>query len=207
MKLHLTRYACLLSLVLTACSHKNQASRQPALAPPVEDPAPAKPDTVAADKLPPPVITPSVPVQPTTTAQTDQPKAPPKRKKPSPAKPATPTTSAQTTTPGGTPSQPAPTPAPPTQQAANGTPDEVSAIGKLSSGEPADLRAQTVSSLNDTERGLNTLGRKLNDQETKTSAQIREYIKQARTALASNDLDGAHTLATKAKLLLNELSQ
>ncbi len=105
------------------------------------------------------------------------------------------------------PSQPGPNTPPPTQQAANGTPDEVSAIGKLSSGEPADLRAQTVSSLNGTEHSLNTLNRKLNDQEEKTSAQIREYIKQARTALGSNDLDGAHTLATKARLLLDELKQ
>lgn len=203
MKLYFTRTACLLSLVLTSCAHKNQAVNQPPLAPPIEDVPLSKPDIAPKEQLPAPVVT--QPVEPTTTAaQTDEPTPPPKRKKPAP-KPAN-STSAPAS--GSTASsQPATTTPPATQQAANGTPDETSAIGKLSSGEPADLRAQTVSSLNGTEYGLNKLNRKLNDQEEKTSAQIREYIKQARTALASNDLDGAHTLATKAQLLLNELTQ
>ena len=33
----------------------------------------------------------------------------------------------------------------------------------------------------------------------KTAAQIREFLKQARQALTSGDVDGAHTLAVKAK--------
>ena len=37
--------------------------------------------------------------------------------------------------------------------------------------------------------------------------QIKEFLKQARTALASGDVDGANTLAKKAKALLGELSQ
>ncbi|WP_058185594.1 hypothetical protein [Terracidiphilus gabretensis] len=210
MKLYLTRIACLLSLVLTSCVHKNQAANQLPLAPPIEDAPLPKPDVAQKDQLPPTVVTPAQPEQPATASQTDQPKPPPRRKKPVP-KPANGTSSQasnSSSAPGATsPSQPAPNSPPPTLQAANGTPDETSAIGKLSSGEPADLRAQTVSSLNGTEHGLNTLNRKLSDTEEKTSAQIKEYIKQARTALASNDLDGANTLATKAQLLLNELKQ
>ena len=58
-----------------------------------------------------------------------------------------------------------------------------------------------------TERGLNGIKRELNDQEQKTAAQIREYLKQAKTALASGDVDGAHTLVAKAKVLLGELSR
>lgn len=174
---------------------------QPPLAPPIEDTPLPRPDTVQKDQLPPPVITPAQPAQPTAASQTDQPKPPPRRKKPVP-KPANGAPSQ-----ASAPAQSAANTPPATQQAANGTTDETSAIGKLSSGEPADLRAQTVSSLNDTEHGLNTLNRKLNDQEEKTSSQIKEYIKQAHTALASNDLDGAHTLATKARLLLDELTQ
>jgi hypothetical protein len=50
------------------------------------------------------------------------------------------------------------------------------------------------------------LNRSLNDQEQKTAAQIREFLKQAREALASGDVDGAHTLAAKAKVLLSELA-
>jgi hypothetical protein len=207
MKLYLTRAACLfLSLVLASCAHKNQAANQPSLAPPLDDPPVSKPDTVSKDQLPPPVVTPAQPEQPATTALTeDQPKPVPKRKKPV-AKPANGTPS-QATNSNST-SQPASNTPPATQQqAANGITPEVSAIGQLSSGEPADVRAQTVSSLTDTEHKLNTLNRKLSDQEEKTSTQIREYIKQAKTALDSNDLDGANNLATKAKLLLNELTQ
>jgi hypothetical protein len=83
----------------------------------------------------------------------------------------------------------------------------VSAIGQLSSGEPSDMRRETEDLIAATERGLNGLNRNLNGSEQKTAAQIREYIKQAREALLSGDVDGAHTLAAKAKVLLSELSQ
>ncbi len=49
------------------------------------------------------------------------------------------------------------------------------------------------------------ISRQLNYQEQKTAAQIREYIKHAREALTAGDVDGASNLATKAKLLLDEL--
>jgi pantothenate synthetase len=83
----------------------------------------------------------------------------------------------------------------------------VSAIGQLSSGDPADLRQRTINSIVATERGLSSITRSLSDQEQKTAAQIREFLKQARAALASGDVDGAHTLAAKARVLLGELSQ
>jgi hypothetical protein len=83
----------------------------------------------------------------------------------------------------------------------------VSAIGQLSSGEPSELRSQTQNSISSTERGLRDINRTLNDQEQKTVAQIREFLKQARTALTSGDVDGAHTLAVKAKVLLGEINQ
>ena len=53
-------------------------------------------------------------------------------------------------------------------------------------------------------KGIN---RRLNDQEQKTAEHIREFIKQAKAALASGDVDGASTLAAKAKVLLTELQQ
>jgi hypothetical protein len=109
---------------------------------------------------------------------------------------------------------PSQTPAPPpkhrkpantdTQQASNGTP-AVSAIGQLSSGDPADFRRQTEASIAATERGLKGINRGLNDQEQKTADHIREFLKQAKDALASGDVDGASTLAAKAKVLLTEL--
>lgn len=182
------------SLLLTGCIHKTQqVQTQVPLAPPIEDAPLPKPNSAPAN-LPPPVI--SVPQQDkpapaVTTAKPEPPPAPPpKKKKPSAGK----TAQAATTAPQAA------------DQAASTAP-EVPAIGNLSSVDTSDLRGQTVTMLNDTERGLKGLNRKLNDQEEKTSTQIREFLKQARTALTTNDVDGAHTLAVKAKVLLDELNQ
>jgi len=82
---------------------------------------------------------------------------------------------------------------------------EVSAIGQLSTADPPNMRQQTDASIESTEKGLNGINRSLSDQEQKTAAQIREFIKEARSALSSGDVDGAHTLAVKAKVLLDEL--
>ncbi|HZL52515.1 MAG TPA: hypothetical protein VFC37_16370, partial [Terracidiphilus sp.] len=115
-----------------------------------------------------------------TKLPTQTPKPPPKHKKP----PANPT--------------------PDVQQATVGTP-AVNAIGQLSSGDPADQRRQTEESIASIERGLNDISQRLNDQDQKTAAHIREFLKQAKAALASGDVDGASTLAAKAKVLLSEL--
>ena len=97
------------------------------------------------------------------------------------------------------------TPAPDNaQQASIGSPG-VSAIGQLTSGDTPDLRQQTLNSIADTDRRLNGLNSRLGDQEQKIADQIREYLKQSRAALSSGDVDGAHTLAIKAKVLLGEL--
>lgn len=179
-------------LLLTSCAHKkNQAQSQP-LAPPIEDTPPLPPNNAPAN-LPPPVIT------------------IPQQQAPQQTSPGTPT--AQNKTPAR-PARKHRKPAPKPQQvpagsdrAANGNPPEVSAIGQLSSGEPSDIRKQTSDSIASTEQKLNQIHRKLSDQEQKTVAQIREFLKQARAALASGDTDGAYTLALKAKVLLEELTQ
>jgi hypothetical protein len=90
--------------------------------------------------------------------------------------------------------------------AANANP-EVNAIGQLSSGDPANLRRQTEDSIEAIERGLNGIHRTLSDPEQKTADQIREFLKQAKTALDSGDVEGAHTLASKAQILLEGLTQ
>lgn len=174
--------AWLIPLLLVGCIHKNSTQVQP-LAPPIEDAPPPKP-SVAPANLPPPVV--SVPAQTTTpdaNAQTQPTPKPPVRHK-----------------------KPQSTPPQPTQQAAAADPG-VSAIGQLSSGTPSDQRQQTYDSIAATERGLNAITRNLNGQEQKTAGQIREWLKQARAALGTGDVDGAHTLAAKAKALLTELNQ
>jgi hypothetical protein len=85
---------------------------------------------------------------------------------------------------------------------------EVSAlVGPLSSGDPVNYRQQTEATIASIERGLNGINRTLNDSDQKTADQIREFLKQARTALASGDVDGAHNLAAKAQVLLAALTQ
>ena len=94
----------------------------------------------------------------------------------------------------------APEPTPPPTPA-------VSAIGQLSSGDPANSRQQTENSIADIERRLNGLNRNLSDSEQKTADHIREFLKQARAALASGDVEGANTLVAKAQVLLTELTK
>ncbi len=194
MKAHVRSIVLILPLLLSSCLHKtNQALNQPALAPPIEDAPMPKPDSAPAN-LPPPVI--SLPDHKDTTPppQTPKPATPtpePKHKKPSNK---------------NVPSQ-TPNAAPQTGDQASNTGPGVPAAGNLSSGGTADLKDQTQNMITDTERTLNGINRKLNDQEAKTSAQIKEFLKQARAALTTNDVEGAHGLAVKAKVLMSELSQ
>jgi len=181
--MHARSVAWLLPFFLTACFHlhKPQQQQSQTLAPP-------------ADNLPKPAAThPDLPAS--TVTIPDQPLATDSNVKQEPIPPAkhrrAPKANQQVAS------------APPPAAESPG----VSAIGQLSSGEPSDQRHDTEDSITATERGLNGLGRALNDQEQKTAAQIREYIKQAREALLSGDVDGAKTLAAKAKVLLGELSQ
>lgn len=193
MKLPAKCVAGLLPLVfMSGCTHKtNQAQvQQPALAPPIVDSPPAK--TTQPVDLPPPVITAPAPPATQTTANTPPPQPPPKPKHKRP--------------PATAPAKPADQTAESTQQtASNG--DSVPAIGQLSTGDPGDLKSQTEQSIAATEKGLHDIGRKLNDQEQKTAEQIEEFIKEAKKALTTGDVDGAHTLAGKAKVLLAELTQ
>jgi len=177
MKLPRKSVAFLLPLVLAACSHKtNQTQVQP-LAPPIDDSLP-KP-VPSPTNLPPPEIsvpTPAASADSKPAEQTPPPKPPVRHRKPVNKN---------------------------TQLASNGA--GVSAIGQLSSGDSSDLRSQTANSIAATERGLTQISRGLSDQDQKTAEHIREFIKQAKAALASGDIDGASTLAAKAKVLLTEL--
>ena len=192
MKLVARRLVWLLPLVLSACVHntKQQAQMQP-LAPPIEDTPPPPPD-LAPNALPAPVY--SIPKTPDPVAVPPEPAKPaPKHHK---------SGNKGTTSPeNGASGQQN------TQVAESAAPAEVSALGSFATPETPDSKKQTETSIADIEKGLNGIGRKLNDQEEKTSMQIKEFLKQARTALASGDLEGAKTLATKAKALLGELSQ
>jgi outer membrane biosynthesis protein TonB len=188
----------LLPVFLVACHKQQQAQVQP-LAPPVEDNPPPPPSTAPVN-LPPPVVT--IPIEPTKNAPTPPAKPPAKHRKPkkpegTPVGGATQTGGAQGS--GGQNG---------TQEASNPAPSPgVSAIGQLSSGDPANDKKETEDLIASTEHGLGGITRALNDTEQKTADQIREDLKEAKQALASGDVDGAHTLAEKAKVLLAELTQ
>jgi outer membrane biosynthesis protein TonB len=179
-------------MLLLGCGHKDQPAQTQALAPPIVDTPPPKPATVSTADLPPPVIgnTPQ-PAPPPETPPAPPPKKPVHSKKKTPSS-TSPSTAAQTPAATETASTPAP---------------EVSAIGQLSEGTSTDARTRTEESIQNTEKGVNAITRGLTDQELKTIAQIREFLKQAREALTGGDVDGARTLADKAKVLLNELNR
>jgi hypothetical protein len=184
MKLHRTHLALLAPFLLTGCIfHKNHSQPVQTLAP-VASSSP-KPETEHPDL---PATATTIPQQPIKAAtDASLPAKPISRHHRHPAKP----TQQAAVVP---PAPPAETPA-------------VSAIGQLSTGGPSDLLHAVQDSIASTERGLNNIGRSLNDQEQKTAAQIREFLKQAKDALNNNDVDGAKTLASKAKVLLSELNQ
>jgi len=177
--------ACLLPLLLAGCSHL-PFHKTPPLVPLSEIPfePPSQPIELASVELPPSETL--IAGKPLYNMRVHaEPMKPPLRHR----KPVSP--------------QEIPTPA---EVAANPNP-EVSAIGELSSGDAADFRSQTEESIAAIERGLNGMNRTLSDSEQKTAGNIREFLKQAKAALASGDVDGAHTLAVKAKVLLDELTK
>jgi hypothetical protein len=95
-----------------------------------------------------------------------------------------------------------------TQQAATAAP-AASPIGELTAGDSAEA-AQTSRQAEDliktTKNGVDSIKRDLTPDEKKTVEQIRTFLKRAEQALQNSDVDGAYGLATKAKLLLDELT-
>jgi hypothetical protein len=185
MKLPARIVVWMLPLTLAGCFHRSHPAPQKPLAPPLENSSATTPVPEPTT----PVVQPSVETAPEKTSAQEATQAP-AQKSEAPRPPAR--------------HKKAPNKNP--QIAANGTPG-VSAIGQLSSGTPGDYRRQTEDSIAAAERTLRGINRPLSDQDQRTLAHIREFLKQAHHALASGDVDGAHTLAAKARVLLNELNR
>ena len=205
----------LLAVFSTGCHH-NAAPPVQAQAPPLQTGKGtlSKPQTTQqAEKTDKPLASPlpqpsaqSVPIPPPTTKKVKH------KVKPAPAKPADNGQTAATSN-GGTPVQSASAataqsiPAQPQPPAPGG---EASPIGTLTIGDSAmgeKTKKETADLINETEQGLNGIKRSLSTDEKSTAAQIRNYLKQAQQALDNGDTDGAHNLATRAKLLLDELTK
>jgi hypothetical protein len=203
----------LLAVLASGCQHKTPAAVPVAAQAP---PPPPKPMTQTASL--PPVPQPELPkVGPPGSDQPPQPAPKPHRTthhKPKPTTPATPTTPTTPTPATGeqnTKEAPKDAPQPAaTQQASAGDAAPVSPIGQLttagdSAGTPS--RHDIQDTIAATEKGLNDLKRTLTASEQETIVQIRTFLTKAKQALNQDDLDGAHTLATKAKVLLDELTK
>jgi hypothetical protein len=93
----------------------------------------------------------------------------------------------------------------PTPKGDTAAPTSIGQLTAAPSPESGGSRQQAADLIDATQRGVNSL-RNLNGDQTKTVAQIRSFLDQAARALHNGDLDGAQTLATKAKTLLNELT-
>ena len=191
MKLDARKVAWLLPLLLSGCAHNTNVSQMQFMAPPIDD---APPPNLAPANLPSPVITIPKTDKPVVVVQEEPPKQPPRHKKPS--------SKAAGTTPAN------PTAGPPgVQVAENAPPSEVNAAGNFSTPpEAPDSKKLAEDSIAEIEKGLNGIAHKLSDTEEKTSMQIKEFLKEARTALNSGDVDAANNLTKKAKALLGELS-
>jgi hypothetical protein len=90
----------------------------------------------------------------------------------------------------------------------SGDTTQPTSIGILTAGPTPDTtgsRQQAADLIDSTQRGVNSL-HKLNNEQNKTVVQIRSFLDQAQRALHNGDVDGANTLATKAKTLLDELT-
>jgi hypothetical protein len=194
----------LLALGTTGCSHKSASAPQQAQAPPLQTgkgtlsppettQQQEKSETPLASPLPPPSAQ-SVPLPPPTPKKV--------RKKPKPA----PSKSTDTTqTAGATPAANGATAQVSTPVSGSGSP-----IGQLTTGDSAlgeRTKHETADLIGGTQQGLNGIKRSLTTDEQVTASQIRTFLKQAQQALDTGDTDGAHTLATKAKLLLDELTK
>jgi hypothetical protein len=201
----------LLAILCTGCSHKTPVTSQQAQAPPLqtgkgtlEPPKTTqqaeKTETPLASPLPPPSSQ-SVPLPPPTPKKVRKPKKP----KPADSPPAAGTApaAAQTSQAGAGPANAQVTAPPQLQPAASN-----SAIGQLTTGDSASgerTKHETADLIGATQQGLSAIKRSLSNDEKTVEGQIHNYLRQAQQALENGDADGAHLLATKAKVLLDEL--
>lgn len=188
----------LLTVFLAGCRHRAKATPAP------ESLAPVLPVSNLANQttpdLPPAQLAQINPPPPKTVASEQKPK--PRKhiyRKP------------RHTTIGPAPVEPSTSSQVPAEQAANVVPTEVSPIGQLSpAGDSSNVprRNQILEEIDSTQKGLNNVSkRSLSKEEQVTVAQIKTFLEKARLALNQADLDGAHTLVTKAKVLLDEIAK
>ena len=179
-----------LTVSLAGCRHRIVLPPLPAVQTPVdliESPQPANAPLLEAH----PSSLPPVP------AATAAPKPPRGRRRSR--------TIAPTSTPSAAPEPEATPPAAPAPE----PPPAESAVGALTAGGEAtpQTRQEAADLLASIDKRLNALPAQLTDAQKTQIAQVKNFSRDAQAALKSGDADGAKTLATKAKLILDDLEQ
>lgn len=97
----------------------------------------------------------------------------------------------------------------PVQVAANDAAAATLAIGALSAGgeDATHTSRQAVDLINAVLKRISALSSQLASAQKKEIRQARNYLDQAQKALRTGDAEGAHTLATKASLLMDEVEK
>lgn len=88
-------------------------------------------------------------------------------------------------------------------------PSDATPIGRLSTAPAAtDSRdsASIQTEINSIRSGAHNIHRALSRSEQQTVTEIETFLDKAQNALQTGDMDGAHTLTVKARVLLNELN-
>ncbi len=86
---------------------------------------------------------------------------------------------------------------------------DTAAIGELTAGGAANPQAQQEAAdlIASIEKRLNVMSAQTVRRQRTQINRVRNFWRQAREALSTGDTDGAKTLATKAKLLLDDLEK
>jgi ribosomal protein S20 len=176
----------MLCLVLAAglggCRHKTQVATLPPVLAPVALLEIPEPDNL------PTVETPQIKLPPVPVATDAKPKR--ERKKPAP--------------------KVVPVPEP-TQVAAAVQPPspEETAIGALTAGGEASpqTKQEAEDLIASSEKRLNALSTQKAEEEKAQVSKVKNFLKDAQEALKTGDAEGAKTLATKAKLLLDDMEK
>jgi hypothetical protein len=209
----------LLGITVSGCRHQTKATPpQAAQAAPIA-PATTYAKNGTSQPLPPSLPPPELPQisPPASKPMSTEPAKSHKttHHKPKPSTEPTPTDQSGGEQQGSTPAPPAESAAPAKEQntteiAADNPPTDASPIGPLSeagSGRTSPRRNEILDEINATEKGLNDIKRPLSTDEQTTATQIRTFVSKAKDALNQEDLIGANTLVTKAKVLLDELTK
>lgn len=106
---------------------------------------------------------------------------------------------------------PPPAPAAATAAPAGGEapPTQVAKLGALGSGDESNPKQQqeVAGRISAVEKRINDLPGAVADREQKQIAKVRLFLKEASDALKGGDVEGAGILATKANLLLDDLTK